>query len=413
MKGFFSEEDIKTDINPKSPQSCASCGLYKDCETPNMKPYGNFNKKVMIIGEFPEARDDRAGKPFQGRKGRRLERAFKQFGFDIFEDAININSVLCAPENLPTPNETYCCRAKVLKYIKQYKPKLIVLLGSFALKSIIGHIWKKGLGEVGKWRGFHIPDRSLKAWVCPIYDPYFVEHKEEKNGDNLAQLIWEQDIRAIVKQIEIPFPRFKKEEDRITYINKPKELKSILQKLINAPLLSFDYETTGLKPHLEEQKIVSVSACIGHDCYAWMNTPIMQKLFNRVLASKVPKTAHNLQFEDIWSDVKMGQVVHNWVWCSMNNAHILDNRRGITSLKFQTYIEFGVADYDSHISPYLKSPPKEGANALNRIYEAIKIYGEKDILTYNGLDSIFGYDLTVKQMERIHGQGYLKQMGII
>jgi hypothetical protein len=85
----------------------------------------------------------------------------------------------------------------------------------------------------------------------------------------------------------------------------------------------------------------------------------------------------------------------------MITAHILDNRKGITSLKFQAYVNFGVSDYDSHISPFLKSDDEFGANSFNSILKFIKQYGEKPVLTYCGLDSLYGFGLTLLQMNKI------------
>ena len=75
-------------------------------------------------------------------------------------------------------------------------------------------------------------------------------------------------------------------------------------------------------------------------------------------------------------------------------AHVGDNRSLITSLKFQTYINFGVADYDSHIESFLKGRDSKNANSINRI-EELDI---QELLHYNGLDSLFGYLLAEKQI---------------
>jgi hypothetical protein len=123
---------------------------------------------------------------------------------------------------------------------------------------------------------------------------------------------------------------------------------------------------------------------------------------------KIKKSAHNIAFEDLWSKVILGREVKGWWWCSMNTAHILNNTRGISGLKFQTFVNFGVAGYDDHIAPYLESPPKDGANAFNRIKEYIKKFGIKPVLTYCALDSLYGYKLTLKQMETIKNEKNLR-----
>ena len=94
----------------------------------------------------------------------------------------------------------------------------------------------------------------------------------------------------------------------------------------------------------------------------------------------------------------LGYPVKNWAWDSMQAAHILNNREGITSLKFQVYVNFGIEDYGSEVHPYLESGDKN-ANAFNRIEELISTdAGKQKLLLYGGLDSLYEYWLAIKQM---------------
>lgn len=404
MKPFFTAKQVKSDIT-LTPQSCASCGLYKDCENPRMSPKGKFRKKVMIIGEYPVEWEDAENRLWNRRIGRFFKKTLADMGLDVHRDCLSLNAVNCRPMDKVdiTPNHVYCCRKRVFKTIKQYQPKVIILLGKLPIESIIGSVVPRNLGGTFKWRGWCIPDRKFNAWICPTFHPIYVSRlKDEKN--QLPFTIWKQDLARILKHIDKPLPTKTNEESCIQYLWTAKDLIKVLPDLINAPLLSFDYEGTGLKPHRDAQKIVSVSAVTKNGAFGWMNNPVMAKIFRKVLLSKVPKTAHNLQFENAWSYFKMNARVNNWKWCSMNAAHVLDNRKGVTGLKFQTYANFGVGDYDSHINPFLKSPAGAGNNALNRIEDYVREYGEESLLKYNVLDSIFGYNLTVTQMRSIYGE---------
>lgn len=404
MKGFFDKNKLKSNVDPRSKQSCASCGLYKDINSPRMKPFGKNKSKVMFIGEYPRELDDKRNKPFQDRVGSQLRNVLRELDFDLFEQGISLNAVNCFTKEL-SPNQINCCRLKVQKAIKENKPKVIVLLGNAAIQSVIGHRWKKDLGGVTKWRGWCIPDQDLKVWICPVYDPLFITKNEERNGDNLAKRIWKRDLFNALKCLDYSFPDCSNTEKGIHYIQSTKELKQIIPKLIQADLLSFDYETTGIKPHRPEQELISVAAAISpNECYTWMNDKVKGKLWKKILQSKTPKTAHNIQFEEMWSRVKIGTEVNNWKICTMNMSHCLDNRKGISGLKFQTYVNFGVPDYDSHINPWITSTNEElGANSLNKIKEFITKYGTNDILKYNALDSIFGLMLAQKQLRLIYG----------
>ena len=178
MKGFFSKEEVGSSIVTKSKKlTCFACGLYKDVQSPKMEPYGNFKKKVMIIGEAPGKEEDRNGKPWQGRVGRMLQRTLEELGIDLFDDCISLNAINCRPPDNrnPSPNELNCCReVKVIKAITDFNPEKIILLGTSALTSFLGHRWKKSLGGITKWRGWNIPDQQYKAWVCPTFHPSYV-----------------------------------------------------------------------------------------------------------------------------------------------------------------------------------------------------------------------------------------------
>jgi len=84
-------------------------------------------------------------------------------------------------------------------------------------------------------------------------------------------------------------------------------------------------------------------------------------------------------------------------------AHLLDNRGGITGLKKQAYLNFGVSDYSSHLGEYLKSDKKKyGANGINNIFDFINDYGHEELLKYNAYDSIYTYKLAKKQQEELN-----------
>ena len=106
-----------------------------------------------------------------------------------------------------------------------------------------------------------------------------------------------------------------------------------------------------------------------------------------------------MKFEDNWSKVRLRQKVKNWLWDTMLAAHIIDNRTGVTSLKFLVYVLFGIIDYESEVSPYLQAK-EEGANSLNQIEKLIQTKeGVKALLYYNGLDAIYEYRVAKLQME--------------
>ena len=401
MKGFFNKEQTKSKSRPNGKSySCASCGLYKSISSPRMKPFGNFKKGILNLGEAPGETDDIKGKQWQGKVGRKLQRIYEQLGFDLFADCLNINSINCRPTNKKgnnrelSPYEIACCRSRVLQVIEDKKPKVILVFGKAAVSSLLGHRWKKDLGGINKWRGWTIPDRDLNAWICPVWHPSFVASSEGIE----TETIWKQDLKQALSMVDIPFPKYQDEKNQVEIIDN--------LKLLNASsdLIAFDYETTGLKPHAPEHRIVCASVAYNEDHAQVFMMPKTKSgrvpFIDLLRRNDIRKMAHNIKFEETWSSVRLRQPVNNWFWDSMLAAHILDNRPGTTGLKFQTYVNFGVVDYDSKISSYLRGVDSKNGNSHNQILELIKSEEErKKLLIYCGLDSLYEFKLAMKQME--------------
>jgi DNA polymerase len=397
-KGFFSPDQTKSKTRPDGKvYSCAACGLYKGALSPKMKPFGNFKKKIMNIGEAPGEVEDERGKQWQGKTGQLLRKTYQELGIDLFDDCININTVNCRPKGTkgnrpPTPHEINCCRRIVMKAIEYHQPHIIVLLGGSAIQSIIGYRWKKDLGGVYKWRGWTIPDRDFDTWIIPTFHPSYVERSDAEE----VMTIWKQDLKKVVEKSEEDLPKYYK--PRIKIIEDLSPLNDI-----KADRVAFDYETTGIKPHAKGHRIICASiAYTPNHAYSFMIPktrkeckPLLDLLANPFIG----KMAHNMKYENLWSIFRMRQPVINWEWDSIIAAHQLDNRRGVTSLKFQTYVNFGIVDYASGVKPYLESGSKDG-NAHNRIMELIsKPGGAKQLLTYCGYDSVYEYRLAALQQE--------------
>jgi uracil-DNA glycosylase family 4 len=398
MKGFFEKEKLNNSKPSGKPHSCTSCGLYKNALSPKMQPYGDFEKGIMNIGEAPGEAEDKKGKPWQGKMGRLLKRTYEKLGIDLFKDCININTVNCRPQNNATPNPhqiASCRERQVLKAIEEYKPRVIILLGGTALSSIIGYRWKKDMGGITKWRGYTIPDQDFRAWICPVFHPSYV------NRMNLTEVnnIWEQDLHAALKKNEHRVPKTK--EPNIHYIDDLRPLDNIKNSMV-----AIDYETTGLKPQANGHRIVCASVAYDEDnVYTFMIPNSKQEKMPLIRLWQNPdisKIAANMKFEDNWTYYRLHRTkIRSWHFDTMQGAHVLDNRPGVTGLKFQTYVNFGIIDYDSEVSPYLRSGSKNG-NGLNKVLDLVKKpEGKEKLLKYCAYDSVYEYRLATVQIEQI------------
>jgi DNA polymerase len=98
---------------------------------------GPLNAKVMFIGQAPGRQEDEQGRPFIGISGKLLDRMITLAG--LSRRGVYITSVVqfFPPENrLPTDEEAAMCRKFLLRQIEIVSPRLIVLLGSLAAKTL-------------------------------------------------------------------------------------------------------------------------------------------------------------------------------------------------------------------------------------------------------------------------------------
>jgi len=337
---------------------------------------------------------------FQDKAGKFLQRTYKKLGIDLFEDCLSTTAVQCYSDTEPTNYEIDCCRRRILQLIKEYQPKVIVLFGMIAVYSVIGHRWKKDLGKITKWRGWTIPDQDLQTWICPVFTSDFVL----ENDMGAEETIWKNDLKQVKELLwedantTYKFPIYKEPDIEII------EDLSVLYNIKHT--FAFDYETTGLKPHAQGHKIVCCAVADTEDhAYVFMMPKTkkeLQPLIDLLEDESVGKVAQNMKFEKTWTEVRLRTEVKHFVWDTMLASHLLDNRTGVTGLKWQTYVQFGIMDYSSEVEPYLKAKDNDNANAINRIEELIALPGGKEkLMKYCGYDAINELRLANKQRELI------------
>lgn len=391
MKGFFTKKELG-----QTESDCRKCKLYKGCKSPRMKVHGKGKKKILVIAEAPGKEEDEKGMQLIGKAGQLLRNELERIDIDLDRDCWKINAINCRPpkNRTPTKREINLCKPRVESVIEEMNPHIVLLLGNIALESYLSNRYGKSIGGITKWRGFVIPD---ERWVIPMFHSSYVLRSEGFPG---VKKIFRQDLKNIDGYLDRPLPE--KHELKIRIVNE-EEISVALNTILNRPptLLAFDYETNSIKCHGENKKIICVSlCCIKNIAYVFeLKDKKVIKLWKQVLRSKeIPKSAHNIKFEHSWSKEILGATVRGWRWDTMQTAHILDNRSGITGLKFQTYIRFGVGDYSSHLDKYLRS--EGGGNSFNEIDKA----PQKELFEYCGKDSIYTRELALiqqKEMEEI------------
>lgn len=385
--GFFSESSLIGKGAVSKIPKCGACGLYKQCQSPKMPVNGQGRKGILICAEAPGAEEDEANKPLVGRAGRHLEQHLQRVGINLRRDCWITNALICRPPSNKIPDDKMIdyCRPNLFNAIEKLQPDIILCLGGPAIKSLIGHIWKEDIGQVARWVGFQIPSQKPNCWICPTYHPSYLQN------DPVLELHFHHHLEAASQLSGKPWNKLPQYEKQVQVVLGPSDAATRLKDLYESgpKLVALDYETTMLKPDSKDARIVCCAISDGKTtlAYPWHGPTV--KWTNKILQDKnIGKTAHNLKFERGWNGG------NNWVWCSMVNAHILDNRRMITGLKFQSFVNFGLPIYNEHIEPFLKA---KGGNIQNRVKE-VEL---SELCLYCGLDALICHKLTVKQMGEV------------
>ena len=165
-------------------QSIVGCKKCKLCTTRKNIVFGTGNKnaKIMFIGEGPGADEDMQGEPFVGKAGKLMNMAFDIVGIKR-EEVYIANIVKCRPpaNRNPEDDEATACLNYLRNQVMLVKPKIIVLLGSVALKNILG----KEYGITAS-RGKIINKKEII--YIPTWHPAALLRDEDKKVDFIKDL---------------------------------------------------------------------------------------------------------------------------------------------------------------------------------------------------------------------------------
>ncbi len=168
-------------------KQCRKCRL---CETRKNVVFGVGNREadIMFIGEGPGADEDAQGEPFVGKAGKLMNMAFDMLGIKR-EEVYIANIVKCRPPNNRNPqdDEAENCLDYLRNQVILVKPKIIVLLGSVALKNILGKEYGITASR-GKW----IERKGIL--YMPTWHPAALLRDENKKIDFI------KDLKQVIKR---------------------------------------------------------------------------------------------------------------------------------------------------------------------------------------------------------------------
>jgi len=167
----------KLDKLKKKIQLLKNCDLKKNA-TNLVFGDGNISSKIMIIGEGPGANEDIEGKPFVGRAGKLLDKMLASIKLD--RKKVYISNVVNyrPPENRkPTDKEIERYLPYLKSHIEIINPKILFLLGSTALNTLIGND-----EVISKARGKWVQKKigSANPWILASFHPAFLMRQPEQ-----------------------------------------------------------------------------------------------------------------------------------------------------------------------------------------------------------------------------------------
>lgn len=177
-------EQLEAEVN-----QCKKCKL---CRNRNNIVFGTGNKnaKIMFIGEGPGADEDMQGEPFVGKAGKLMNMAFEALGIKR-EEVYIANIVKCRPPSNRNPeeDEAVACLNYLRNQVILVKPQIIVLLGSVALKNILGKEYGITASR-GKWV------EKKEIFYMPTWHPAALLRDESKKIDFI------NDLKKVISKFE-------------------------------------------------------------------------------------------------------------------------------------------------------------------------------------------------------------------
>ncbi len=152
-------------------ENCAHCTV-ATAHTRTVFGEGAPDAELMFIGEAPGEQEDRTGRPFVGRAGKKLDEIIGAMGL-ARSDVYIANVLKSRPlaNRTPLPSEVEQCAAYLAEQIRIIQPKVIVGLGGPAVKWLLGTT--VGITKLrGQWDRF--TDDELSVPVMPTFHPAYL-----------------------------------------------------------------------------------------------------------------------------------------------------------------------------------------------------------------------------------------------
>lgn len=331
---------------------------------------------VMFASEAPGRNEAQQGRPFVGQAGKVLRESLKQSGISRFGI---VNVWRCRPPNnvLPSGEPGLFCRELFVKDLLTHNQKITIALGAVGLNALTEN--KMSIMKV-QGRVFSVNFNGSKLLLLPMLHPAFL----------LRQRAWWRDW-------ELGFEKLKNYLDtgELNYIpidrrvvNKAtssSEALEYVRKLRRYDVIACDIETTSFNMPWEGGEIITMAFAVSPiEAYAIPWRFVSVEVFDEIKLLLEDRSirwlwyngSYDVQF--FWAEGISARIDGD----AMLEAHLLDERNNVHSLKKDSAVWLSAPDWEEDIKKY-KIPndtSREAQDAWRRI-------PEDELLTYNGLDT--------------------------
>ena len=179
-----SNQEITWELFERQVESCDRCALCRQIRH-KVPGQGDRNAPLMLIGEGPGQQEDEQGLAFVGAAGQLLTKMLAAISLPR-ERVYICNIVKCRPpyNRVPTEAEAEACLMHLRMQAWLVRPKVIVLLGSTAAKTLLNPNIR-----ITRERGIWTERKGV--WMLPTYHPSALLRDETKKPQ-----AW-QDMQAL------------------------------------------------------------------------------------------------------------------------------------------------------------------------------------------------------------------------
>jgi uracil-DNA glycosylase family 4 len=359
---------------------CTKCPLHVGAKNPCVWGEGPKHAKVMVIGEYPNRKEDERERPFLGEPGQLIRAELGRAGID---DVYFTYAVKCRPPDFGTPNASQIkiCKSYLDEEIAGVKPEFVITLGALASKAVL----KKS--KITQAHGQLIEMPSYTG--MPVFSPAYALRDISK----LPAI--KNDLARLKREIDGT-----QTEQTVTWSKLTrKNFFQFLTEFDEADAFSFDVETSSLNWFDPNQKIRCLG--IGLPKRSWVipldmpnsvyyGRPLAQRrLIRLIVALAEGKTAvgQNAKFDNHWLFAKYG--VRFFLDFDVMLAHHLIDENQAHDLEYMARIELDVPEYDI--------PLKEKKGAHLHLAD-----GRRRFFEYNAKDTAYTLRLYYKFRKRLH-----------